>query len=89
MRRHAAKPIYDGVNDIRYPLHITYHVSHQHDLRKEPIKKVAIGVDATCLASDNSGAGTNGRGAVAIAKPSNPSFAASHNHVVFSDEVVL
>jgi hypothetical protein len=38
---------------------------------KNQLKKVAIGVDATCLASDNSGLETNAQGAVAIrSKPS-------------------
>ena len=33
---------------------------------KNQLKKVAIGVDTTCVASDNSGSETNARGAVAI-----------------------
>ncbi len=36
---------------------------------KNQLKKVAIGVDTTCVASDNSGSETNAQGAVAI--PSN------------------
>ena len=53
------------------------------------LKKVAIGVDAICLVSDESGSEANAQGAVAIVKPSNPSFAVCHNHVSFSEEVVL
>ncbi len=56
---------------------------------KNKLKKVAIGVDAICLVSDDSGSEANAQGAVAIVKPSNPSFAVSHNHVSFSEEVVL
>jgi hypothetical protein len=33
---------------------------------KNQLKKVAIGVDATCLASENSGSETNAQGAVAM-----------------------
>jgi len=56
---------------------------------KNQLKKVAIGVDATCLASENSGSEANAQGAVALFKPSNPSFVVSHNYVVFPGEVVL
>ena len=38
---------------------------------KNQLKKVAIGVDTTCLASDNSGSETNAQGAVVILRPSN------------------
>jgi 3-hydroxy-3-methylglutaryl CoA synthase len=53
------------------------------------LKKVTIGVDAACFASDNSGSETNGRGAVAIFVPINLSSVICHNHVSFSEEVVL
>jgi hypothetical protein len=33
---------------------------------KNQLKKVAIGVDTTCLASENSGSETNVQGAVAV-----------------------
>ncbi|MES2025425.1 MAG: hypothetical protein V4448_07705 [Pseudomonadota bacterium] len=56
---------------------------------RNPLKKVAIGVDATCLASDNSGSETNVQGALAIFGPSNPSSVIFHNDVSFSEEVVL
>jgi len=56
---------------------------------KNQLKKVAIGVDATCLASENSGSEANAQGEVALFKPSNPSFVVSHNYVVFPGEVVL
>ena len=36
---------------------------------KNQLKKVAIGVDTTCLASENSGSETNAQGAVAILQP--------------------
>jgi hypothetical protein len=56
---------------------------------KNQLKKVAIGVDATCLASNDPDSETNVQGAVATFKPSNPSFTGRHNHVVFPSEVVL
>jgi hypothetical protein len=56
---------------------------------KNQLKKVAIGVDTTCVASDNSGSETNAQGAVAMFGPSNPSSVIGHNHVSFSVEVVL
>ena len=56
---------------------------------KNQLKKVAIGVDATCLASDNYGSETNAQGAAAISRSRRLSFAVSHNHVVFPDEVLL
>lgn len=49
---------------------------------KNQLKKVAIGVDTTCLASDNSGSVTNAQIEVALSKASNPSFATRRNHVV-------
>ena len=39
---------------------------------KNQLKKVAIGVDTTCLASENSGSETNVQGAVAILQPRVP-----------------
>lgn len=56
---------------------------------KSQLKKVAIGVDTTCLASDNSGSETNAQGAVAIFGPSNPSSVIGHNHVSFSVGVII
>ena len=53
------------------------------------LKKVAIGVYATCFASDNSDSETNGQGAVTIIRPSNPGSVICHNHLSFSVEAVL
>ena len=55
---------------------------------KNQLKKVAFGVDATCLASDNSGSETNVQGATSFAKSSNSSFVITRNHAFFSGEVV-
>lgn len=56
---------------------------------KNQLKKVAIDVDTTCFASDNSDSETNAQGAVAMFGPSNPSSVIGHNHVSSSVEVVL
>jgi 3-hydroxy-3-methylglutaryl CoA synthase len=56
---------------------------------KNQLKKVAIGVDTTCFASDNSGSETNAQGAVAIFVPIDPDSVICHNHVSFSVEAVL
>ena len=56
---------------------------------KNQLKKVAIGVDTTCFASDNSGSETNAQGAVAMFVPINPGSVICPNHFSFSEEAVL
>ncbi len=48
------------------------------------INKVAIVVDTSCLASDNSGSETNAQGMIAKFSLSNPSSVVCHNYVSFS-----
>jgi hypothetical protein len=58
-------------------------------ITKNQLKKVAIGVDAACSASDNSGSETSGQGAVAIFALIPLSSVICHHHFFFSVEAVL
>lgn len=51
---------------------------------KNQLKKVAIGVDTTCVASNKSGSETNAQGAVAILRPSNTSSDIFNSNVSYT-----